>query len=445
MKIQVFLRCAVLVLAGWITQPLQAASLDAEQHASELALKFVGHVAAAQSTQVELVTSAQLRAKLPAPQLLAIWQGLTQRYGQFASCKTARHTSQPPLISIELDCIFQSHVVPVHITVQDDAVAGIFLGQPRPLAALSAASERSVSFGQSGWLLPATIRLPDDGKPVATAVMLHGSGPQDRDGRVGQTTIFRDLAEQLARNGIATFRYEKRTRQHALKLSAQGDVTLEEEVIDDALSALRTVATRPELASTCTILLGHSLGAYLAPHVFETDRQQSIKAMVLLAPPARPVAQVALEQIEYLLTDSEQSSGAVAVLDAERQRLRKWLANSSSDTITDADMPRTFGPSAWRFFKGYDPIAVWGKHRPPVLALFAEKDYQVTQADQQAWQSAANGQPQLQVKVIKGASHVFTPSVGNPTPRQYDIPAQVVPAVSETINRFVKQYCREKT
>ena len=51
------------------------------------------------------------------------------------------------------------------------------------------------------------LTLPDDlTKPVPAVVMIHGSGPSNMDEKVGKLTPFKDLAEGLARRGVATAR-----------------------------------------------------------------------------------------------------------------------------------------------------------------------------------------------------------------------------------------------
>ena len=52
-------------------------------------------------------------------------------------------------------------------------------------------------------------------RPFPGVVLVHGSGPNDRDESIGPNKPFRDLAEGLASRGIAVLRYDKRTRTHA--------------------------------------------------------------------------------------------------------------------------------------------------------------------------------------------------------------------------------------
>ena len=47
--------------------------------------------------------------------------------------------------------------------------------------------------------------------PVPAVVFVHGSGSSNMDEKVGKLTPFKDLAEGLAKHGIASIRYDKRS------------------------------------------------------------------------------------------------------------------------------------------------------------------------------------------------------------------------------------------
>lgn len=55
--------------------------------------------------------------------------------------------------------------------------------------------------------MPGTLTLPVGKKKAPVEILVHGSGPQDRDETVGPNKPFRDLAWGLAERGIATVRY----------------------------------------------------------------------------------------------------------------------------------------------------------------------------------------------------------------------------------------------
>ncbi|HYL13736.1 MAG TPA: hypothetical protein VEV41_11915 [Terriglobales bacterium] len=118
--------------------------------------------------------------------------------------------------------------------------------------------ERQITFPSGGVQMPGTLCLPAkrQGK-VPMIVMVQGSGPHDRDEKIGANYPFRDLAHDLAAGGIATLRYDKRTFAFPPPADS-AKITLDWEVADDAVAALQFAATAREANSV--FLLGHSLG-----------------------------------------------------------------------------------------------------------------------------------------------------------------------------------------
>jgi hypothetical protein len=102
--------------------------------------------------------------------------------------------------------------------------------------------EQDVQIGQGEWVLPGTLSLPLGNEQFTAVVLVHGSGPQDRDETIGPNKPFRDLAWGLASQGIAVLRYDKRTKVYADKMrEIVASITVKEEVIDDALGARNDV------------------------------------------------------------------------------------------------------------------------------------------------------------------------------------------------------------
>ena len=76
-------------------------------------------------------------------------------------------------------------------------------------------TETEVTVGSGQWALPGTLTIPRGAGPFPGVVLVHGSGPNDRDETIGPNKPFRDLAQGLASKGIAVLRYEKRTKFYA--------------------------------------------------------------------------------------------------------------------------------------------------------------------------------------------------------------------------------------
>ncbi len=111
------------------------------------------------------------------------------------------------------------------------------------------------------------LTLPEDvSSPVPAVVLVHGSGASNMDEKVMKLTPFRDLAEGLAKHGVASLRYDKRTFVYGRKM-AKMLATAKEETIDDAILAVKLLKKDPRIDPERVFLLGHSMGAMLAPRI----------------------------------------------------------------------------------------------------------------------------------------------------------------------------------
>ncbi len=157
-------------------------------------------------------------------------------------------------------------------------------------------SERIVVGEGSAYPLNGLLTLPGDlSSPAPAVVMVHGSGPSNMDERVLKLTPFRDLAEGLAKHGVASLRYDKRTFAHARKLAGAG-ITVEEETIEDALLALRILKEDPRIDHGRIFLLGHSMGAMLAPRI--DAEGGDVKGLVMMAGSPYRLEEIVLRQLK---------------------------------------------------------------------------------------------------------------------------------------------------
>ena len=129
-------------------------------------------------------------------------------------------------------------------------------------------------------------------------MLVHGSGPNDRDETLGPNKPFRDLAWGLADRGIAVLRYDKRTSVYGGKMAGNKNLTVREETIDDALLAVKLLRGRPDIDPKRIFILGHSLGGMVAPRIGADD--PSLAGLIILAGATRPLPDVAREQLEYI-------------------------------------------------------------------------------------------------------------------------------------------------
>ncbi len=279
-------------------------------------------------------------------------------------------------------------------------IAGLVYQPPDPEA--PKAGELVVATGNIR--LPATLTLPEGPGPFPVIVLVHGSGPHDRDETIAANAPFRDLAEGLSKRGVGTLRYVKRTRQ-----SPQSPVaTVEQEVIEDALSALALARQQGRVDARRVFLLGHSLGGYLAPRI--AVRDPAAAGVIILAGSVRPIDVLAREQVKYLGAPPE-----------------------TVDKIM-AGVPASY----WEDLKGYDPVAAALRVSAPVLILQGERDYQVTMEDFGLWKKGLEGRTNTAFKSYPKLNHLFLEGEGKSLPAEYGKPGRIPDYVFDDIAAFVK-------
>jgi dienelactone hydrolase len=290
--------------------------------------------------------------------------------------------------------------------------------------------ERDITIGDDEWKLPGTLTVPVGKGPFPAIVLVHGSGPNDRDESIGANKVFKDLAEGLASRGVVVLRYEKRTRQYGAKMAAMQKLTVREETVDDAVRAAAALRAQPEVDAKRVFVLGHSLGGNLAPRIAQADAK--LAGLVLLAGSVRPLEDAVLEQIEYL--------GATP---ADLQTLRAQVAKVKALEPADEDAPPVrVGPvsapvSYWLDLKAYDPTAVAKKLTIPMLILQGERDYQVSMKDFELWKSAVGSRKNVTLRSYPALNHLFIAGEGKSLPAEYAKPGHVAPEVIDDIAKFV--------
>ena len=296
---------------------------------------------------------------------------------------------------------FEKNRLNIVITVNPAGqLAGLFFQPPDPEP--PKAGELVVTTGNIR--LPATLAAPQGTGPFPAIVLVHGSGPHDRDETVAVNAPFKDLAEGLAKRGVATLRYVKRTRQ-----SPQSPVaTVDQEVIEDALSAVALARRQSRVDPKRVFLLGHSLGGYLGPRIALRDPE--IAGLIMMAGNVRPVEVLAREQIQYL--------------------------GESPDTMErlKASAPASY----WEDLKAYDPVAVALKVQAPILILQGERDYQVTMKDFELWRAGLKGRSNVSFKSYPKLNHLFLEGEGKSLPAEYAKPGHIPDYVLDDIANFVK-------
>lgn len=300
--------------------------------------------------------------------------------------------------------------------------------------------ERDTVVVTDGYRLPATLTLPrlkEEGRRVPCVVLVHGSGPNDRDETIGPNKPFRDLAWLLAYRGIATLRYDKRTKVYGADCVPQGRrLDMDVETVDDALSAVRLAAGLPQVAADSVFVLGHSQGGMMAPRI--ARRSPQVAGIIIVAGPARPFEDLLVEQSEYLAsltTPSEQTRAQLDELKRQVANVKSLGTPAFSDTIA---LPLGLPKGYWEFLRAYRPVEVAASLDCPLLVLHGERDYQVTMQDYGLWLMGLLTRPKAQLKSYPALNHLLQEGKGKSTPLEYNEACPVPSCVADDVAGFIR-------
>ena len=301
--------------------------------------------------------------------------------------------------------------------------------------------EREIIVGAGDWALPGTLTLPKGAGPFPALILVHGSGPNDRDESLGPNKPFQDLAWGLASRGIAVLRYEKRTRVNGTKMVNDPEaafLTVKEETIDDALAAVRLAKATPAVDPAAVFVLGHSLGGMLIPRIALAARDLNIAGFIGLAGLTRPLDETILKQMSYLFSlDGAISDEETKQLDEIKAQMAKIKALQESDR---GSKTRFFNAPAayWLDLRGYNPPQTALQMDKPFLILQGGRDYQVTTEDLENWKKVLAGRPGVEFRLYPLCNHLFFEGRGILVPDEYVTRhGSVAPQVVDDIAVFI--------
>lgn len=275
--------------------------------------------------------------------------------------------------------------------------------------------QENIVVGQgTAYPLKGLLTLPDDcSVPVPGVVFVHGSGSSNMDEKVGKLTPFKDLAEGLARHGIASIRYDKRSFAHGLKMirDKSRPITVKAETIDDAVLATELLRNDPRIDSEKLFLVGHSMGGMLAPRI--DAEGGDYKGLVIMAGSPRKLEEILIEQNEDVLATLR---GLPRWLVGRQVRKLKKLFERLYDISDEAAMRRKVGGGTTLYY-----FKEMGEHsaadylqtlRKPLLILQGEKDFQAkADKDYVLYQSLLGGRADVTFRLYENLNHAFVPSV----------------------------------
>lgn len=232
---------------------------------------------------------------------------------------------------------------------------GVMMNRPQTPQPPLGYTTQEVSFENkaAGAVLSGTLTWPEgyDGKkPVPVVIMVSGSGLQNRDEEVFGHKPFLVLADRLARNGIASLRYDDRGTG---KSTGDASKATTSDFMKDAAAGLELLRSMDGKFSRVGVI-GHSEGGLIAFMLAADGRTDFIVSLA-----------------------GTGVKGDTIIAGQSNDALRR-TGRPANVTATDIRKQAETGGNAWlRYFVDYDPADVIASTTCPVLALNGTMDTQV--------------------------------------------------------------------
>lgn len=439
------LATALTILLAW--HPAQAShGQGAPPDAVAQSRAALAAAAAGEFDAIEAQFTPEMKAALPPGRLAAMWAGVQLRAGAFRSCDTS-----PKVVDIGdkrmviTRCEFEHGAFDVQFAFDTTKRMSGLVFRPRPATGTSTSwppyarpadfAESPIAIGTGQSALPGTLAVPAGNERVPAVVLVHGSGPQDRDESIGPNKPFRDLAAGLASRGIAVLRYDKRTYVQRSNGAPLSNYTVREEVIDDALAAVSALRAQPRIDASRIFVLGHSLGGMLVPRIAAADA--SIAGFVVAAGPAATIEDAIVAQAHYLASvDGSISAGDQKRID-EAKALHDRVRAITPAGATSGRLISGAPESYWLDLRGYEAPVAARAVKAPLLILQGERDFQVTMADLSRWKSVLSSRRDVAFRSYPSLNHLFIAGSGPSLPAEYQKPGHVAEQVIHDIADWV--------
>ena len=425
---------------------LTASPFEAAQASDRSACDFVLLLAQNEFDQAVALFDSNMRRAAPPAKLGAIWNAQLQATGAFQRICGTRSEVLGPYSAVFVTCQFAKQQLDVKV-VFDKAgkIAGMFFVPTQKVRQQTgeklnrdAFKETEIQVGSGKWALPGTLTVPKNGGPFPAVILVHGSGPQDRDESIGPNKPFRDLAWGLSSKAIVVLRYEKRTRQYAARFAKNVDnFTVQEEAIADALEAVSLLQKNGAVRADRIFVLGHSLGGMLIPRIGQ--HESAVAGFIIMAANARPLEDLILEQTLFqasLASDLTTEAKRAVVEVKKRVAAIKDLTNKGASSTMFFGAPKGY----WLDLQGYRPVEAAKAIERPMLIMQGAKDCQVScEKDFKEWRRALSEKKDVAFKLYPTLNHLFMEVDGRSTGAEYQQPGNVAAAVVNDIADWINK------
>jgi len=250
-------------------------------------------------------------------------------------------------------------------------------------------TEKELNIPSEKVTVNGTLIMPKDNKKTSLVIIIPGSGMVDRNGGVGN--YLKQLAEELANNNIASYRYDKSSIALSKKKGVKEEDASFDDFLNDAIAVLDYFKTKDQFSKI--IIAGHSQGSLVGM----TAGQRRIDGFISLAGPARTIDKLLIEQV---VSQSPQFKG-----DMEKtfEIIKSGKIDENFNPLLVSVFRKSLQPF-WGSWIKYNPQEEIKKLSVPVLIINGTKDIQIPVSDAELLHIANKDSELL---IIENMNHIF--------------------------------------
>ncbi|HEX5182378.1 MAG TPA: alpha/beta fold hydrolase [Allosphingosinicella sp.] len=324
---------------------------------------------------------------------------------------------------------------------------------PFPYKAEEVAFDNKV---ESGVHLAGTLTLPPGKGPFPAAILITGSGQQDRDETMLGHKPFWIIADYLSRRGIAVLRVDDRGMG-----GSTGDVAhaTSADFATDANAAFAYLRTRKEIRPDAIGFIGHSEGGMIGPIAMATNKQAAF--LIMMAGPGTALDRLILSQRRLIGATMGMSETEMDRAEPVLAALFKALASGATyedgvaaaravltpEAMIALGAPPTtdrqvilgqFATPWFRYFFRYDPAPNLRAIRVPVLAMNGSRDRQVPPDENlAAIRAALKDNRDATIVELPGLNHLFQTAKTGAVGEYAEIEETVAPVALDLMAKWI--------
>lgn len=374
--------------------------LYAQQSNAEKATEFLSLLAANKYDDALNLTAADFKAKVSSEAIAKLWENLHQQLGPYESAQLADEADKEAS-SLALEATFKNYIILFTFSFNtNQEIIGFFMPQQPKIREDAGKSpsnfpEETIRIKVNGGIISGTLMTPKRvEKNMPVALIIAGSGPTDRNGNniYGvHSNSYLLLAEALADNGIASFRYDKRLVGQSTPFDVGQEKMVFQDFVDDAVYLAQFLKGRKDFGKL--YLIGHSEGSNIA---MLAAQHVQVDAFISIAGPGEHLSTILENQ---LVAQPELAKQAKPIIDLLKQ-------GKTTNNIPSA-LNSLFAPAIQNFIISsfqIDPSAEIQKLSIPILIVGGTTDLQVPIRHAERLKEA---NPKATLLLIKNMNHVL--------------------------------------